>query len=184
MQSDIKLGDTVEDTVSGFTGVVTTIGDHITGCERFGVRPYGEAPSDRAGEVEYFYEAQLEKTEVEDYDFTDEGAQAQTETEFELGETVQDKVTGVRGTVIIINYKLWNCPQIAVEPDVNSGVLSDSNNEAPELFWSDDVRLESVDDGLIGEFDNVQQSTDTTEKGSISDSGNRSVSSNRSLEPQ
>ena len=40
--SDLKLGMEVRDELSGFGGIVTTIGFHFDGCRRIGVTPSAE----------------------------------------------------------------------------------------------------------------------------------------------
>lgn len=160
--TEIELGQLVQDEISGFTGYVTIIGDHITGCTRFGVWPAGdgEATVDR-GEHEFFYEAQLEIIE-EETDFTDEPTIE--DTDFELGERAHDRVSGVEGIVTVINYKLWNCPQVALEVDAGE---DESNIE-----WFDAPRLESTGGpNLIGDFEDVQNDPREAATGSVADKG-------------
>jgi len=38
-QSQIKLGDRVKDTVTGFVGIVTCISDWLNGCRRLTIQP-------------------------------------------------------------------------------------------------------------------------------------------------
>lgn len=52
---DIELGDVYQDTISGCTGVVTAIADHLTGCARIGLYPLGEKPSQTRPDQEFFF---------------------------------------------------------------------------------------------------------------------------------
>lgn len=166
MSHDIKLGYEVEDSISGFRGIVTTIGYHVSGCTRFGVRPVGEGPSDRRGEEEFFYEAQLEINDKET-DYVSAGEESMAEVDFELGERVQDTITGIEGYVAVINYELWNCPKI--------GYQSSSDNES-NFEWSDAPRLESVNEGFAGEFNSIQESTIEAESGCTVDAPSENLS--------
>ena len=57
---EIKLGDMVEDTVSGFTGIVTSTVNYLNGCFQYGVTPRvgkdGKMP-----EVQYIDAAQVKR---------------------------------------------------------------------------------------------------------------------------
>ena len=60
MEEKIKLGDMVEDTVSGFTGIVTSTVNYLNGCFQYGVTPRvgkdGKMP-----EVQYIDAAQVKR---------------------------------------------------------------------------------------------------------------------------
>lgn len=163
---NVKLGQKVRDEISGFTGIVNTIGDHITGCTRIGVRPTGDEQTNRRGDEEFFYDAQLTIVD-EETDWTEYGDRALTETDFELGERVRDTVTDLEGVVVVINYSLFNCPSLAIHP------TNEDAEENPDVEWFDAPRLESVDEGFAGEFTNVQESDAVEATGSVADSAPR-----------
>lgn len=154
---NIETGQIVKDRISGFTGVVTTFGNHISGCDRIGVSPVGEETTDRRGEEEFLFPGQLEIVE-EETEFTDENVEE--ESSVELGEKVRDRVSGFEGHAVVINHKLWNCPVVAVE---SSG---DGDTE-----WFDHIRLRTLEgEGVVGEFEEYEEEHET---GSVADSPSR-----------
>ena len=169
-QSDPQLGDKVQDQISGFTGIVSSVGEHISGCNRFGVYALGEESSDRRGEQEFFYADQLEILE-DDTEFSEAGEESHVDAEVDLGDIVVDTVTGFDGTVAVINYKLWNCPQVLVQPSTNDdGSLDDAE-------WFDVVRLVVQTKGNL-DFWNGEEvdDQDSSSTGAVVDSRNRNES--------
>jgi hypothetical protein len=65
LDTEIELGQKVQDSISGYTGIVNTIGDHISGCTRVGVHAVGEEGSKIRNDEEFFYPDQLEILEEE-----------------------------------------------------------------------------------------------------------------------
>jgi heat shock protein HspQ len=171
LDTEFGLGERVQDQISGFEGIVTTIGYHIAGCNRFGVWPAGNGDSVvRRGEQEFFYADQLESVEGEG--FTDRSDESNVDCEFVLGQRVQDRVTGVEGVISIINYKLWNCPQIFIQPTTTS-----ESGEKSEGSWFDDTTLQAVDGyEFTDDFDEEQNSESESETGSLMDSRPRNDS--------
>ena len=165
-KTEIGLGMIVADRVSGFEGVVTLIGEHITGCTRYGVYPTDVSVTDR-GKHEFFAESQLEIVD-DNSKFADEAAEAITETEFELGQVAKDEVTEFEGVISVINYKLWNCPSINLQ----------SKQEADESQWYDDTRLEMVSEEAVFEFDKRVEPEEQSEHntGPVGDHGGRQLS--------
>lgn len=166
---DIELGDRVQDQISGFTGIVSTVGFHITGCTRFGVYPAGDGEETvQRGDEEFFYEPQLETvngTAFKGVETTD------PETiPLELGERVRDDITGYEGTAVVINTFLWNCPQVAVQHDVE-----DSSDDKPNIRWFDLPRLESVDEGVIGKYQSIVEETTPAATGAVADKSDSSL---------
>jgi len=156
-EKNLELGQKVQDQISGFAGIVTLIGEHISGCERIGVYSVGEEHSDRRGEQEFFYGEQLDVLEAET-EFT-ERMNPRTESEVGVGDLVNDKVTGLGGVAVVINYKLFNCPSVCVQPS------GDSQTENPDSKWVDDVRL-TVRSSHNYSFDGLNDAT-TEETGSV-----------------
>lgn len=167
--ANIKLGQLVEDEISGFLGIVTTAGDHLTGCERFGVQAVGDTGSSRMDE-EFFYEDQLTVVE-EETDFTDDSEKFYLDHDFELGNRVRDEVTGFEGVVSVINYKLWNVPSVCIKS------TESRSDEKPENFWVDLNRITEVSGyDCTGEFGEEYQDSPVEETGPVSDSRNRNDS--------
>lgn len=155
-ETEVQLGDLVEDQISEYEGVVHIIGDHITGCTRIGC--LGASDPTNPDKESFFYEEQLEVKNQE------VDADPQTECEFETGQPVIDVVTGFSGVVSVINYCLYNCPQILVQP---------TDEEDPE--WFDAPRLRENERGVSHEttFDDLEAVSET---GSISDSPTTNLS--------
>jgi hypothetical protein len=155
--TDIELGDYVRDQVSGMSGIVFTMGAHVSGCTRVGVRPTDVGES-RRGDQEFFYAGALEHVDPEE-DEPDPSARItadpKTDCAFELGQRVEDVLTGYEGQVSVINYKLFNTPQLLVV----------SLGEEITTEWVDDVRLEAVTDGSEFEFTDDLAEADTAETG-------------------
>lgn len=154
---DVELGKQVADEVSGFRGIVTTIAEHLTGCARIGVQPTeAEGPSVR-GEEEFFYPSQISKYSQGTFDLPDD---PQTEVGIEMGQRVQDDVTGFEGVVSTITYSLFNCPRVAVSP-----VDVDDVTEQKDRGWFDAPRVSVVGDGISGEYVELTTSTDESATG-------------------
>jgi len=169
-QSQPQLGDKVQDSISGFTGIVTTVGDHISGCDRYGVRPAGDEETVQRGDQEFFYADQLEILD-NDTEFSEAGQESHVETDIEVGNRVMDKVTGFQGTVSVINYKLWNCPQVLVQPSTNDdGSLDDAE-------WFDVVRLAIRSESNVDFWDGEEsEEQDASSTGAVSSSRSRNES--------
>lgn len=163
LDTEIELGQKVQDTISGYTGIVNTIGDHISGCTRVGVYAIGEEGSQRRGDEEFFYPDQLEILEEEN-EYTE--MDSVTEADVQTGARVKEAVTGFEGYIVVINYHLYNCPQVAVQTEVKPGV-----SEAGECKWFDEPRLSTVEGrNYVDAFEDLKQEKSTA-TGSVSDKG-------------
>jgi len=131
--SDLKLGMEVRDELSGFGGIVTTIGFHFDGCRRIGVTPSAEKDETVSSlpEEEFFFPRQLRVT-AEKTKWTDLGAT--TDHKYSLGQYLEDKVTGFEGNVTVINTNLFNQPRYLLRGDSVDGEEADS-------FWTDETSL-------------------------------------------
>lgn len=161
-QTDIEIGDYVECRISGAEGIVVTIGDHITGCTRIGVRPDPER--DSREDEKFFYDGELNVTGANYRTNFDLGYDVQTETDFTIGERVKDDITGFEGVITVINYKLFNCPCARVQ----------SVDDVDEGHWIDVPRLESVDEGVSEDYGFLQEE-DGGSTGPVEDSPSRSL---------
>lgn len=142
---EVALGQLVADEISGMTGIVTMIGDHIAGCTRVQVHPNDVSESSR-GNDEFFYPDQLKIIEEENK-FTERAEDAITEADIVLGQRVEDEITEFRGVASVINYSIWNCPQVLVQ----------SRADADESHWFDSIRLDAVDDHATHTFQDVSE---------------------------
>lgn len=160
--TDIQHGYRVEDTISGFEGIVTLIGDHISGCTRFGVHPVDDS---KRGSQEFFFEEQLEVVDQET-DFVD--FDVETDVHFELGDVVYDEVTGFRGVVTVINYKLWNSPKVHIQSSSET-----ATTEEQDSMWLDDMRVVTTGDST--DFD-ASSRDNYSNTGPVSDSADENLS--------
>lgn len=167
-ENDIALGYRVEDKISGFTGIVTDIGTHITGCTRFGVMPDNDDRDDQRGDTEFFYAAQLEIV-AENTSFADDGEDSIMDVDFELGDAVEDSVTGFRGVATTITYNLYNCPRVAVQPVAETPSFQIRDHEPTsddiEREWFDAPRVEFTGDGISADFEELIEEGETAETG-------------------
>lgn len=170
-EEDIALGYRVEDQISGFTGIVTDIGTHISGCTRFGVMPDNDDRDDQRGDTEFFYAAQLEIV-AENTSFADDGEDSITEVSFELGDAVEDEITGFHGVATTITYNLYNCPRVAIQPsyDTDSGSVIPGRGDKVvtddiEREWVDAPRVQKTGDGISADYEELIQEGETVETG-------------------
>ena len=63
---------------------------------------------------------------------------------FEMGDLLQDKVTGFRGTVMVIAWYATGCLHYGMCPQ-EFGRGSNGNFEDPEWIWYDESRLEILE---------------------------------------
>jgi len=148
LDTDIDLGTVYEDTISGYTGVVTAIADHLTGCTRVEL---SQVESSTASS-EWFYADQLRS--VDDLEAPEYNHDVVTSCDFTLGEYVRDTVTGYTGNISSITYELFNCPRIVVQ----------SLGDGKETEGFDVTRVEHVDDGVAEDFRDAD-AEDTGETG-------------------
>jgi hypothetical protein len=164
-ETEVQLGQHVEDQISGFTGYVTTIGDHLSGCTRFGVTSDSGTPDE-----EFFYENQLE-VDTEETEFTDAGERAmEDESDVSVGNRVEDEVSGFEGIATVINYKLWNCPQVLIYSDTGC------DGEEPATFWTDAPQVNQVEGSSHEDLADEIESDVVEDTGSVVDSRNENLS--------
>lgn len=160
---NVSLGDRAKDEISGMEGVVVTVADHLSGCRRVGMYPDDIDDTTRRGDEEYFDDVQLETVEENRVALESEPI---TETEISLGDVVEDDVTGFEGVVIVHNYQLYNVPQVCVQPTTDSG-------EKPDTEWFDVSRVNVVEEGVFGEYNEEFEDADSSETGSVEKSVHR-----------
>jgi len=164
--TDIGLGYRVRDKISGYEGIVTDIGTHITGCTRFGVMPDNHEDPTQRGSTEFFYGAQLEILS-ENNDFAEDGEDSVTDVDFELGDLVKDDVTGFEGIASTITFNLYNCPRVAIQPTLEKGTIlpgGDSENDI-DREWFDAPRVVYVDGGISADYETLIAEGTTAETG-------------------
>jgi len=167
VNTDFDLGDQVVNQYTGTCGHVISIGDHLTGCTRIGVRSESVSSDDRSDhqETEFYYPAELSViTSVDERENIETPPQSieDTETDVTLGNEVKDTVTGITGIVTTITYNMYNCPRVAINPTREGGEYSNDRE------WFDLPRVEVVDDGVAAEFDELAESTDESDSGAAS----------------
>jgi hypothetical protein len=146
LDTDIDLGNVYEDTISGYTGVVTAIADHLTGCTRVEL---SQVESSTASS-EWFYADQLrsvDAVEAPDYDHD-----VVTSCDFTLAEFVRDTVTDFKGYVVTITYELFNCPRILVE----------AKDDEKDVEGFDAPRIVKAGDGMVDEFETDEKTVGET----------------------
>lgn len=142
MNIDIKLGSTVRDVITGFTGIATQRCDYLNGNVQYAIQPKKDDGS--------YPDAMF--LDYHTLDVVDEGvsdrATPVAETAIILGQKVRDKASGFTGIAIMKNSYLNGCVHFGVQPEVRKETLL---NENPVPSWIDHNRLEVVSDGLISD---------------------------------
>lgn len=140
MTTNIKLGRTVRDAITGFTGIATQRCDHLSGNVQYAIQPQGKDDSSYPDAMFLDYHT---------LDVVDEGlsdrATPVADTEIVLGQKVRDKATGFVGIATMKTSYLNGCVHFGVLPEVRKESLL---NEAPAPSWISHDRLEVVSDGL------------------------------------
>lgn len=157
VDTDIELGSVAKHRYTRTEGLVTAVSEHLTGCTRVGLRPSSH-DNDHNDEEFYAIDA-LEHASYSDIDHS-----VETDLDIELGNVVEDQVTGVEGIVVTVMHCLFNCPRVGVYPSVDG----DEQSYATDSEWFDAPRLEVVDEGINGEFDDLAASDDPSESGPVS----------------
>lgn len=160
--TEIELGDVHQDKISGFKGVVTTVSEHLTGCTRIGISPFGDDDSNRRGDEEFFYGAQLHSEDEKTFRTEITGVNPITETDFSLGDRVKDDVTNFEGVVSTIGFKLYNCPRVAVTPDTDGEPAKEY-----ERRWFDAPRVTIIEEDVVSQYNSLQNEGETSETGAI-----------------
>ena len=153
IDTDIGLGDYVQNQQTNTEGYVTDIADHLTGCTRVGVRARSNDASEHH-ETKFYYPDEL--TIVADPQGVESGdGTIPEDPRVEPGHIVADEVTGIRGLVGIVTYNQFNCPQACVYPETDDGYATDSE-------WVDIPRLTVDGDEYVGEYGNSDDDPQST----------------------
>lgn len=108
----IKLGDRAKDKISGFKGIVAGITDWQFGNRRIIIQPEtmcdGLPVENRCFDVE---QVVLVKANV-----IKDAVQVK-QLEFEQGDKVKDKVTGLKGVIVAITHWLYGCDRLLVQSE-------------------------------------------------------------------
>jgi len=144
IDTNIELGDYVQNRQTNTNGYVTDIADHLTGCTRVGVRPRSHDRNEHH-ETEFYYPAELTVVSAPQ-DITSGDARIPADPRIEPGHVVEDEVTGLRGLVGIVTYNQFNCPQACVYAETEDGYASDGE-------WIDIPRLTVETDEYVGEYE-------------------------------
>ncbi len=168
VDTDFDLGDQVQNQYTKTVGHVISVGDHLTGCTRIGVRTEAVDPEGQSEhqDHEFYYPAELSVItpvdERDDIETPPEGIDSR-DVDISLGNEVTDRVTGIEGVVTTITYQMYNCPRVAINPTRENDAYSNDRE------WFDLPRVEKVDDGVAGEFDELSESDVEADSGAIGD---------------
>lgn len=167
----IEFGDIVRDKTSGNLGVVYGIAEHLTGCDRVALMPV-DSPT-FTDQESWFYPTELSVTD-KDGQFTrgeeDEVVETPseddpvTDVEYELGNVLEDDLTGFEGYATIITYEMFNCPRICLTPTIG---------DADDAKWFDVPRLSFVREGVTDEYEDLHETDEETTTGAADESGFR-----------
>lgn len=110
----VELGDEVECTVTGFRGVTTYMAQRLHGVDRYSVQP----PVDRDGKVPDSYEIDVTSLRV----LVKAKVKAHNPVkvnDIQLGDEVEDPVTGMKGVVTVTSLALNGCTRVIVQPKLD-----------------------------------------------------------------
>jgi len=160
-ETDLQLGDEVQNEYTGTEGTVTCISYHLTGCTRVAVRPSGHDPTEHYDD-EFYYSSELQVIQSVHQRNLENKPDGVQETEIELGNVVRDAVTGIEGIVGVITHEFFNCPRVGVFPSVGD---DDEDKHSNDSEWFDLPRVEYVDDGVADEYSELSESDDEQSTG-------------------
>lgn len=148
--SDIKLGNTIRDAISGFTGIAIQRLEFMNGNVQYGVQPKGK-------EEGVYPDAMF--IDHHTLDVVDEGvadrATPATETEILLGQKVKDKASGFVGIATHKATYINGCVSFGVMPEHRAGFGDKNANPQPSFI--DHNRLEVVKDGLLNDAPRTEE---------------------------
>lgn len=150
--NQIKLGQTVRDVVTGFTGIAIQSLDQLNGNRQIAIQP-----KQKEGETTYPEAMNIDPhmLEVLDDVFCDRVTPA-ISTDIKLGDKVRDKASGLVGIALEKATYMNGCVSFGVMPPVRS---TDLINCSPDKSWISAERLEFVDDGLVAKKQAVEALT-------------------------
>lgn len=137
---EIKLGQTVKETITGFTGVVTSVMEQLNGNIQVGVQP---KTKDEGSMPDALY-IDHHTLEVVDDAFVSKAGKTQV-TDIKVGQRVRDTATGMTGIAVSKSTYLNGCVFFLVMPPFKADTLVPEN---PRGDWISCTRLEVVGDGI------------------------------------
>ena len=122
-RADVKLGQTVKEKITGFTGVVVCISHHMDGSVMVGVQPRKLEDSGKPAEP---YEFDIERIAVVDTEDVILNSGGSKEV-ISLGAQYRDEVTGMVGTATSYCEFIGGCRRVTLCPKVDkAGKVQDS----------------------------------------------------------
>jgi len=111
-KANIELGDVAKDTLTGFTGTVIARTRWLSNCDRLTVQPK---------EIKDGKPIQAHSFDLPNLEFVKKGKISvlpvvRPADPVELGDVVEDKLTGVKGTAIGHTVWLNGCSRVTVQP--------------------------------------------------------------------
>lgn len=139
----IKLGKTVRDLTSGFTGIAIQILEQLNGNIQVAIQPQMKEGTTYP-EAMFIDHHLLEEMDGDRPDLSDRVTEP-AECNIKLGERVADLASGFEGIATSKATYMNGCISFSVVPKVKEGQLI---NSAPDVSWIDHTRLRVVDDGI------------------------------------
>jgi len=143
-KKELKLGHTMRDWTSGFTGLSVCEVEHYSGLIRFGIQP----PSKEADKI-----ADALEVDAHTLEWVDDGRVADVlpptgTPDFVLGNQVEDVVSGFVGIAMIKVTHLNGCVYYTVVGKHDSKAVIKENRQSIE-----EARLKRWGDGIVGKMD-------------------------------
>jgi hypothetical protein len=160
----VSIGDKVKDMVTGYEGIVVSESQWMNRCIRYGVQgrcEEGKNPS----EVLHLDEHQVMLITEGEVDFDLE--ENNNPQRVELGDEVEDLVTGFRGITVSSSRWINNQKRFGVQ-----GMPEQEGKVPPESVFLDDCQIKVLRKGIIAlEDNNVQEGENVQKKQSVPTGG-------------
>jgi hypothetical protein len=138
-EQQVERGDEVVCRVTGFKGVTTGEETRLQGMVRYDVQP----PVDKDGKIPEAYTIDVNNLEVVTKAKVKSAPKLQTD--LNLGDEVEDKLTGFRGVVTVQGVSLNGCVRMVVQPKL------DKDGKLPESKGFDVDRLKRIEKAKVPE---------------------------------
>lgn len=139
----IKLGKTVRDITSGFTGIAIQILEQLNGNVQIAIQPQMKEGGGYP-EAMFIDHHLIEELDGDHPDLSNKVTQP-AQCSINLGERVVDVASGFEGIAVAKATYMNGCISFSIVPKVKEGQLI---NSVPDVSWIDHTRLSKMDDGI------------------------------------
>lgn len=128
MEKEIRLGDLIQDTITGFKGIAESFATYLEGCEKWGIRPV-ELKDGKPKSAKYYEPGRVRLVK----------SRGVTPNPYhhnvKLGAKIKDTITSFEGIVTIKSEYCFGADRVGVECEFK-------DNEWVDAQWFDACQLE------------------------------------------